>query len=134
MFCISWHNLANAGLVGLLNKILSIKKSFNQRKYGQNWYYFRILLDETILTSPKLQKSDHWLRRNRSLKINVTHRNFVIPIFDGRSSTINFSAANDRIFAILGLLESFHQGESESDVSFVIFSLVKKIFKSLKFY
>src|SRR3989337_337573 len=30
-----------------------------------------------------------------------------------RSLTINFSAANDRILVILGLLESSHQGESE---------------------
>ncbi len=46
-----------------------------------------------------------------------------------RSSTIDFSAASDRIFAILGLLESSHQGESKSDVSFVIFALVKKFFE-----
>ena len=32
--------------------------------------------------------------------------------------TINFSAASDRIFMILGLLESSHQGEFESNISF----------------
>src|SRR6266498_5788786 len=46
-----------------------------------------------------------------------------------RSSTIDFSAASDRIFAILGLLESSHQGESKYDVSFVISALVKKFFE-----
>src|SRR6266498_5223803 len=35
-----------------------------------------------------------------------------------RSLTIDFSAASDRIFMILGLLESSHRGESDSGVSF----------------
>jgi len=39
---------------------------------------------------------------------------------------INFSAASNQIFAILGLLKLSHQGESESDVSFIISALVKK--------
>jgi len=66
----------------------------------------------------------HWLRRNRSSKIDVTQNNFFLYMRH-RSSTIDFSAASDRIFAILGLLESSHQGESKYDVSFVISALVK---------
>ena len=34
---------------------------------------------------------------------------------------INFSAASDQIFMILGLLELSHQEESESKISFTIF-------------
>ncbi len=42
-----------------------------------------------------------------------------------RSLMIDFSAASDQIFAILGLLESSHQGESKYEISFIISTLVK---------
>ena len=47
-----------------------------------------------------------------------------------RSLTIDFSAASDRISAILGSLESSHRGESESGVGFVVSAFVKKTFNA----
>ena len=51
-----------------------------------------------------------------------------------RTSTINFSAASDRISTFLYSLESSHTGESESGVSFAVSALVKKFFNAQNFY
>jgi len=51
-----------------------------------------------------------------------------------RTLTIDFSAANDRILTILGLLESSYIEESESSISFIVTTLVKILFKIEIFY
>ncbi len=43
---------------------------------------------------------------------------------------IDFSAASDQIFMILGLLKSSRRGESDSGISFVVSALFKKIFNA----
>jgi len=50
-----------------------------------------------------------------------------------QSLTIDYSVANDRIFAKFNLLVSFYRGESESGVNFVVFALVKKFFNAQNF-
>ena len=47
---------------------------------------------------------------------------------------INKIGFNDWISMILDLLESFHRGESESNISFIIFAFVKKFFNTQNFY
>ena len=49
-----------------------------------------------------------------------------------RFLTADFSATGDSIFMILGLLESSHRGESESDISFIVF-IVVTIFPKLEY-
>ena len=50
-----------------------------------------------------------------------------------QSLTIDYSVANDQIFAKFNLLVSFYRGESESGINFVVFALVKKFFNTQNF-